>query len=71
MIYALEDNYMDLSKLQYVSKIMSKLDDNVYWYYFRYSIADFTWDSIGYRDKTTTIETRNKLIEVWKQYKDK
>ena len=60
MIHILDDNYIDISKLERVSKII--LSSSPYGHYFRYSVNGFTWDTNISQNETRLITLREDLL---------
>ena len=78
MIYQMRDVHLDLSKLEFISEIMTDFDRRIKGegdyptvYYFRYSINGFTWNTNTDVNKNNIIKIREDLITTWKNYKDK
>ena len=67
MIHILEDNYIDVSKLERISKIALHRVDYHYVYQFRYSVNGFTWDVTG--EKCHLMKLREDLLHSWYLYK--
>lgn len=69
MIYELDKHHIDLSKLECVSGIDYVSNKSVRGYCFRYQINGYVWDS-HINNELKTTNKRNKLINIWKIYKE-
>lgn len=67
MIYQLNDDYIDLSKLECVSGIINNGIDE---YYFRFQINTYVYNTPFLNTLKNIKLIRENLIKAWKEYKD-
>ena len=67
MIHVMNNEYIDITKLEKVSDIM--FDSSPFGYYFRYSINGFTWDYKA-NSKDHVKQIRDSLLHSWYLYKE-
>ena len=70
MIYQLNDDYIDLNKLEYVSKIYIYEPKNQNRFDFSIQINGNTYTSKDYDTKEIAEEEKDHLIKAWNEYKD-
>lgn len=63
MIHVIENNHVDINKIERISDII--FSSKPYGYYFRYSVNGFTWDTNIYADKSKAIKLREDLMYSW------
>ena len=63
MIHIIENNHVNVSKLERVSDIM--FSSKPFGYFFRYSVNGFTWDTNIYKEESTVIKLREDLMHSW------
>lgn len=73
MIYEMDDDYIDTSKIERISNIKEEIfvpgGNKKYW--FKYQINGYVYDSDFKSVKNTVILQRNAIIKAWKEYKGK
>lgn len=70
MIYDIGDTVIDLSKLEYVSKVFVYAPENQNGFDFNYQINGCVYSSHSYGNEGSAKYIRDNLIKAWKEYKD-